>query len=119
MAGEFLMKILQGTTHAWEIEYKDDQGTPIDLTGFQGRGQIRLTSNSPVLAEFIVTIIDPILGKLRIELPYTSTENIFLKGKGFRDFTNAFYDIEIFDGTKVIRLLNGQVNISPEITKDE
>jgi hypothetical protein len=40
-AGKYNFTIEQGTTTKFEVQYNDDDGTPIDLTSYQCRMQIR------------------------------------------------------------------------------
>jgi len=118
MAGIFNLEVNQGATKKIQVAYKDSLDQPIDLTGYQGRGAIRLkATDAEPLALFVVTITDEPGGLVDIELPADALEGIALKGAGFNDKTRAFYDIELYKGAEVIRLLNGAVNISPEITK--
>ena len=118
MSGLYNLEINQGATKRFQVAYKDSLDQPIDLTGYQGRGAIRLkATDAEPLALFVVTITDEPGGLVDIELLADALEGIALKGAGFNDKTRAFYDIELYKGAEVIRLLNGSVNISPEITK--
>lgn len=128
-AGNYELVVQQGATKIFEIIYKhiDDDGveTPIDLTSYFGRGQIRYRPSDPnPLAEFDVEILEPPTdGHIRITLPSTALEGITFKGRTHRDKTDAVYDIELHqvdgDGNDsyVIRLLEGKCSISPEVTK--
>lgn len=108
----------QGATYTFEVEYKDALDAPIDLTGFQGRGQIRLVpGSSVVLGTFVVTIPTPEAGLIRVELEADALEGIALPGKVFSEKTLAVYDIELYAVDRVIRLVNGTISISPEVTK--
>jgi hypothetical protein len=118
MAGIYNFSVNQGATKRFSVTYKDSQGAPINLTGYQGRGQIKLRASDPEpIASFTVTVTDPALGIVDIELASTALQGLVLRGKGFNETTDAFYDIEMYNGNEVIRLLNGVVSISPEITK--
>jgi len=116
------LRLEQGATKRFTIEYRDPTGAPIDLTGYAGRGQIRPTPPSTeVLGEFVVTIPDPETGVVLVELPATALEHLELTGRNFTETTEASYDIEVYtqNDEHVVRLLNGQCFISPEVTKSE
>jgi len=118
MAGIYNFNINQGATKRFRVTYKDSLGDAINLTGYQGRGQIRLRASDPEpLASFTVTVTDPAAGIVDVELAASALEGLVLRGKGFNEPTDAFYDVELYNGTDVIRLINGVVSISPEITK--
>jgi hypothetical protein len=118
MPGIYNLEVNQGATKRFQVIYKDSLDAPINLTGYQGRGAIKLSArDADPLALFTVTVSDPTGGVVDIELAATALESVPLKGRGFNEKTTGFYDIEIYNGSDVIRLLNGTCNISPEITK--
>ena len=120
LAGVYNIDVQQGATKRFSIVYKDGDGVPIDLTGYEGRGQIRLkVSDENALADFVVTITDAVNGEIDITLPATALEGIKFRGRSYLDKTEASYDIEIYDDASgdVIRLLNGICTIYPEVTK--
>ena len=45
-AGKYSFVIEQGATFTIQLDYKDNTGTPIDLTGYSGKMQIRPTVTS-------------------------------------------------------------------------
>ena len=128
-AGNYDLVVQQGATKIFDLYYKNkdenEVETPIDLTSYSGRGQIRLRpSDANALAEFDVEILEPPTdGHIKITLPSTALEGITFKGRTHRDKTVAVYDIELYqvdgDGNDsyVIRLLEGKCSISPEVTK--
>jgi len=48
-AGKYSFTIEQGATLDFELAYKDSSDNPIDLTGYQGRMQIRPTAGSDTI----------------------------------------------------------------------
>jgi len=118
MAAVYDIQVNQGATKRFMATYKDSLGDPIDLTDYQGRGSIRFkATDSEAIAEFDVTITDAAAGEIQVELAADALEGLVLKGAGYDQTTSAYYDIELFSATDTIRLLNGKVDISPEITK--
>ncbi len=101
----------QGATFSRTVRLKQADGTPVDLTGWSGRGQIRRTvRDETVLASFTVVIVDPSEGAFSIGLAAATTA-------GF-DTRPAVYDIELVDGAGgVMRVLQGAITVSPEVTR--
>jgi hypothetical protein len=120
-AGVYTLEVEQGSTKTIQIQYKDSEGAPIDITGYSGRGQIRRrASDADPLAAFEVTVSGPLTGVVDVVLPATALAGARLQGASYGDKTVAAYDIELYktdDVDDVIRLLNGVCNISPEVTK--
>lgn len=120
-AGVYTLEIEQGVTKSFRITYKDALDAAIDLTGYAGRGSIKLKAgDSAPLASFQVAITDPTNGIIDVTLPAAAlSRNANIKGKSYSEKTAAVYDIEVYtpDDADVIRLLNGVCNISPEVTR--
>lgn len=115
--------ILQGSTfrsscHLVDFDETTGVETPIDLTGYAGRGQIRWKSTDPLpLAEFVVSLTNPTNGDFDFVLPAESSSAIVLTGAGADDLSIAYYDIELYKNDEVIRVVSGKAYISPEQTK--
>lgn len=113
--------ILKGAD--WYIEIsienqEDDVTTPIDLTGFEGKCQIRESANSPkIIAPPTITIVNPTLGTFSLSLDDTVTKNIPTTGNTYKEKTRYQYDVILSKGTEVYRVLQGSVEVSPSITK--
>ena len=117
-AGVYDIIIEQGSTFAFEITLTSDGTHPIVLTDYLGRGMIRHhAADLEPMASFTVTILDALTGKIGIYLSAEDSSAIPLKGYGYDERTVFYYDIEIYKDDEVIRVLNGQAQISPEITK--
>lgn len=120
-AGIYLIEIEQGASFSMDVTYLDSAGDPVDLTGYSGRGQIRLTAQTATtLASFTVTITAAAAGEVSISLPASAlVGNAAITGTSYSDKTSAVYDIELYTAADadVIRLLQGTCLISPEVTK--
>lgn len=117
-AGIYNMTLEQGATKSITVTYKDSEGVAINLTGYSGRGSIKAkATDSTIIASFTVEIPNPTLGQVEITLSATALDSLALTGKSYMDAFTAYYDIEIYSGQTVIRLLNGAAIISPSITK--
>ena len=120
-AGVYNLDVEQGASKAFSITYKDSLDAPIDLTGYSGRGYIKLKANDSVpLAEFEISIPSPVTGVVEIVLKADALSgNANVKGSKYSEKTIAVYDIELYTANdeEVIRLLNGTCSISPEVTR--
>lgn len=112
------LTIYQGATYNKPFQWKT--GTPlvpVDITGCTARMQIRKSVSSPdVLFELTtendrIVITDAVNGKYEIRIP-ASVSSQFL-------FKNGTYDFEIVypSGEPVYRLLEGSVEVVPEVTR--
>lgn len=110
-AGKFNMVVEQGSTFRKQLQVKGSDGTPVNLTGYQVRGQIRIAfEDVNPTASFTCTITDAVNGIVEIVLTATLTEDL--------SFTKGVYDIELVaPGGAVTRLLQGNVILSKEVTR--
>ena len=102
----------QGSTYSGKIPVVGANKLPIDLTGFDARGQIRRSYSSLNYVAFSTSIDDPESGIVFINLTPIQTGN--LKPGRY------VFDVEIYndDETDVIRICEGQVDVTPRATKN-
>ena len=126
-AGRYSFTIEQGATLDFELAYKDSSNDPIDLTGYQGRMQLRPSVGSDTVYITLSSSLEPDGTGLNFQgsdglNPYTSgTIGIFISANSSSqlDFNEAVYDLEIASGSDypvVTRLLEGQVKLSKNVT---
>jgi len=127
-AGVLNIELEQGATKTFSAIYKTAAGLAIDLTGYSGRGQVRLTTaTGTALASFSVVLVetadldtegDP-FWRVDITLAASALTSATLEGPRWNNKVTASYDIELFTAADadVIRLLNGSAFISPEVTR--
>jgi hypothetical protein len=126
-AGRYSFTIEQGATIDFELAYKDSDGNPIDLTGYQGRMQLRPSAGSETIYITLSSSLDPdgtglnFSGSSRLNPPTSGTIGIFISAYSSSQlsFNEAYYDLELATGSAypiVTRLLEGQVKLSPNIT---
>ena len=118
-AGTFNFRIEQGTTYAQLVRVRDGDGNPIDLTGWNVRMDIRETrsKDAPLVLELTegndrIQITDAPNGEIIVQLTSVETANLAA--------SRWPYDVELFDDAtpaQVIRLLQGTVSVSAEVTE--
>jgi len=101
----------QGTTFTTNITLDDIDGVPYDLTGVTAKSQIRKSYYSAnTTAEFTTNINIPNTGIILLSLDAPVTANI-AAGR-------YVYDVVIKDtANTVTRVLEGVVNVIPQVTK--
>ena len=129
-AGRYSFVIEQGTTTNFEIQYKDSNNSPIDLTDYTGRLQIRSTyaQNNGELYLTLSSSINPdgtglnFSGSNGSTHPTSGSIGIYIAActSSALTFNEAKYDLEIYSGSGhcpfTVRLLEGNVKLSKEVT---
>lgn len=106
--------VYRGATFSEQIEWKDESGTPVNLTGFTARLHMRetLEATDPFLTlttENGGISLGGVAGTIQLLASATQTTAITA--------TSGVYDLELVSGANVTRLLEGLVIISPEVTR--
>jgi len=110
MANYSDISIDQGSSFSSTILVNDTNGLPLDLTGFQSRGQIRRSYSSLKAIDFVTSINNPTLGQVYISLPASITRS--LKPGRY------VFDVEIYNlNDDVTRISEGQVTVSAASTR--
>lgn len=100
----------QGTDFSANVSLRNQDGTPINLSGYTVASQFRKSYQSSTAVNFTVTIVSPSEGKIELSLNDTATSGI-RAGR-------YLYDVEITSPAGVRkRALEGIVVITPEITR--
>jgi len=126
-AGRYSFTIEQGATLNFEIAYKDSEGTPVDLTGYQARMQIRPKPGSNITYLTLSSSLGPcgtglnMGGSSGINPPTSGTIGIYISSttSSMLDFNEASYDLEIAIGEDcpiVTRILEGNVRLNKNVT---
>ena len=127
-AGKYSFTIEQGSTVDFELAYKDSNGDPIDLTGYQARMQLRPNVGSDVVYITLSSSLDNdgtginISGSSGLNPPTSGTLGVFISANSSSqfEFANAVYDLEIATGSvypEVTRLIEGKVQLIQTITQ--
>lgn len=116
MAAErFDFTVEQGATFKWYITINDPNAPtePLDLTDYLIRSQARAKYDSAAPAfTFTCILQDQLTDKGKVLL-YLADETTAAVAKG-----NYVYDVELeSNGGEVVRLYQGKINVSPEVTR--
>ena len=117
-AGKYNFIIEQGTTFTLELQYKDSNSVPVDLTGYTGRMQIRPTIGSPTSYLTLSSSVQPDGTGITFPTPVSGTINLYISAISSSQLTfdQGVYDLEIATGSTVTRLIQGNVQLSKEVT---
>ena len=109
MATKANLVIDQGTTYTTDLNLTDENGDPLNLSGYSANSQIRkhyTSSNSVAFS----TLIDANAGVITLSLTADQTANIV----GGR----YVYDVELTDsGNNISRIVEGIVTVTPQVTR--
>jgi hypothetical protein len=116
-AGKLDMYVEKGATwrHTLYWQYGNPP-EPVDLTNYSARMKIR--APGPQGGSTEITELTTVNGRItlgaepgRIDLQISAQDTEALAG------LNGIYDLELVNGTEVVRLIEGAVTLSPEVTR--
>jgi hypothetical protein len=114
MAGQKNFEVDQNATFSFIVEYKDNNGLPIDLTGSTAKMQVRDLKGGDKLAFTLTSpsggiVITPLLGKLTIKMTPTQTSKLF--------YPKSSYDVMLTDSnSNKIKIVEGFLTLSRSVT---
>jgi hypothetical protein len=112
MAATYSLDVEAGATFSLEFEYKNDDGTLFDFTGWTAQAQIRQSPAADLTLELDVSI-DSELSTITVTMTAEETAALVLP-----IYVWAMELTETATG-KVIRLVEGSVRVSPEVVRAE
>jgi hypothetical protein len=107
-AASYDITIEQGADYGLWLHVKNPDGSSYNLTGATISADIRKDWQYPVITSFGVTITDAVNGLVSLSMPASQSKLI--------DVLNGKYDVLMFIGGVKIRLMQGNITISPFIT---
>ena len=109
-AGKYNFTLEQGATFSREITVQDS-GSAMNLTGYTPRMQMRSTHDSASIGlTFTASVSNAAQGKIQLTATASATSAV--------EEGMYVYDLEIESGSSgVTRLLEGQVTVTPEVTR--
>lgn len=113
-AGRFDITVEQGSTFNLQLAYKTPAGTPVNLTNFTARMQIRADYCSSNWVANCTTenggiVLGGSAGTIVVSIPATTTEWI--------EAGQYVYDLELVSGSAVTRLIEGRATVTSEVTR--
>jgi hypothetical protein len=114
VAVTYNVAIDQGADWFLNVTYDNPDGTPVNLTGYTSALQLRSLPDDSVAVLSLTTgagiTITGLTGTVAIHATATQTRAI--------DEGIYYYDLEITSNTGVVtRLIQGQADVSPEVTR--
>lgn len=110
MATKANLVIDQGSTYSVEISLSDQNGDPLNLTGYVANSQIRKWYSSSTPAAVFDTNIDTNSSSITLFLTANQTSNL-VAGR-------YVYDVETTNSSNTIsRLVEGIVTVTPQVTR--
>jgi hypothetical protein len=125
-AGKYSFVIEQGATTDFQIDWTDDLGSPINLTGMHARMQVRPAPDS---SEIFVNLSSSLSNSCGTGLNLSGSVGtnplssgsigiyISAQSSSLLTFGEAYYDLEVVNGCEVYRLLEGKVRLSKNVTR--
>ena len=125
-AGIYNFTIEQGTTVDFEIQYTDVNDLPINLAGYSGRMQIKsgFANDRPTTYASLSSSRYPdrtglnFSGSSGTKPVASGSIGIYISAVSSSAYTfaKAKYDLELVSGSTVIRILEGTITLSKEVT---
>ena len=113
-AGNYDITCDQGATFSRVITWKNSNGTPIDLTNYTARMQVRANYPSSTVLLDLTTANGGItlggaLGTITLAATATTTAAIAAD--------QYVYDLELITGSNVTRVVEGSFTVTPEVSR--
>ena len=109
MATKANLVIDQGSTYSTDLTLTDENGDPLNLSGYAANSQIRKWYSSTNASATFTTTINANSGVITLGLTANQTSNL-VAGR-------YVYDVEINDGGEVSRIVEGIVTVTPQVTR--
>jgi hypothetical protein len=113
-AGNYDITCDQGATFSRVITWRNSNNTPIDLTNYTARMQVRANYPSTTVVLSLTTenagiALGGALGTITLAATATATAAITAD--------QYVYDLEMITGSQVTRLVEGTFTVTPEVTR--
>jgi hypothetical protein len=124
-AGRYSFIIEQGATTNFQINWNDESGSAVDLSGYHARMQIRPQIEASDVYISLSSSLSPdgtgihLSGSNNITPVQSGSIGIYISAQSssLLNFNEAFYDLELVNGNVVTRLLEGKVKLSKNVTR--
>ena len=124
-AAKYSFTIEQGATLDFQIDWTDESGSAIDLTGYEARMQIRPQVQSDEVFISLTSTLQPdgtginLNGGNGTQPLESGSIGVYISAysSSLLTFDKAVYDLEMVSGNYVTRLMEGYVNLSKNVTR--
>lgn len=124
-AGKYSFIIEQGATTNFQINWNDETGSAVDLSGYQARMQIRPGVEASDIFISLSSSLQPdgtgihLSGSNGTTPVQSGSIGVYISAysSSLLNFGEAFYDLELVNGKAVTRLLEGKVKLSKNVTR--
>jgi len=124
-AGRYSFIIEQGATTNFQINWNDESGSAVDLSGYHARMQIRPQIEASDVYISLSSSLSPdgtgihLSGSNFVTPVQSGSIGIYISAQSssLLNFNEAFYDLELVNGNVVTRLLEGKVKLSKNVTR--
>lgn len=107
--GIYNFTIPQGTQFSKSFTWKNPDGSPIDLTGYVPRMQLRDTEKNLIIDLGAYLTLDALAGKTTLNIDETVTTPF--------DFDSANYDLKLYKAGATRRPIEGIITLDPQVTE--
>jgi hypothetical protein len=125
-AAKYSFVIEQGATLDFQIDWTDENGSPMDLTGMHARMQVRPSvESSEIFLNLSSSLSDSCGTGLNLSGSNGTTPlqsgsigvYVSAASSSLLNFSEAYYDLEVVNGCEVYRLLEGKIKLSKNVTR--
>lgn len=122
-AGQYSFVIEQGATLNLNVVWTDSNDTPVDVSGWNGRMQIRPTVESDVIYISLSSSLQPDGTGIDLSGANSNLESgsfyihVSAYSSSLLNFDSGYYDLELEKDNVVVRLLEGRVKLSKNVTR--
>lgn len=111
MAASYDLNIVKGSQTTIRLTVKNDSGGFLNISGYGLRGNVKHRySDTGILLDLKPSGVAGFLDKGLIQIDFSAAETKNLP------VVQAVYDLEIFSGDYVEKIIGGFINIFPEVT---
>jgi len=108
------IELKQGEDFYRVLTIKDENGLPLDLTGFSFASQIRAAYNDELFLSFTFIISHQVTNKGEVVMTLAKALS---SAKEVNTKARYVYDVEMNDGSRTSRIMEGVCLVTPEVTK--
>jgi len=124
-AGKYSFIIEQGATTNFQINWNNETGSAVDLSGYHARMQIRPGVEANDVFISLSSSLQPdgtgihLSGSNGTTPVQSGSIGVYISAASSSalNFGEAFYDLELVKGNEVTRLLEGKVKLSKNVTR--